>query len=420
MDTAEPQRFEIGAVSIDVRDRLRRLAGWTLLGSLLAVWPLAIFLSSVMGFLPLGALAVWIVTLALPRLRSVGPAPGTVTVEGSALTITVPVPGRAPIQRRLTTTQLTRGFRTDTEVRVELRKGETLVLGIHGSEEGEALLRAFGLDARRRVLEVPIASIASRVPGGVVFAWIMIVLQSPAVLSFPFLLLMILTRWQDWTAVGSVFWFLLVEVILLTAAICAVRPRSVAIGMDGIVYRRFLRKRFYPYGSIADVSYSPRGVTVARRSGERVILRTRGVWSRSGIDDAALALVERIETARAAASGHDVRAKLPLLERRSRTAAEWRAHLASLVGQAGYRTGAVTARDLAAVIDDASLSAEHRVAATLALAAAEPAEARTRARIAAAACADKGLRVALDHAAEGEIDEEQLARLAEGRGQAGA
>jgi hypothetical protein len=86
--------------------------------------------------------------------------------------------------------------------------------------------------------------------------------------------------------------------------------------------------------------------------------------------------------------------------------------LASLIRAAGYRTGAVTARDLAAVIEDATLSAEHRVGATLALQAADPEEARAHARLAAAACADKDLRVALEQAAEGELDEEQLARLA--------
>ncbi len=88
-----------------------------------------------------------------------------------------------------------------------------------------------------------------------------------------------------------------------------------------------------------------------------------------------------------------------------------RAHLAGLMDTSGYRAGAVTARDLGAVIDDATLSAEHRVAATLALRAAEPEEARTRARIAAAACADGELRAALDRAGDGEIDDGQLDRV---------
>ena len=407
METEETQRFELGAVSIDIRDRARRTAGWALVFCVVAWWPLVLFAGGLMGFLPLGAFAVWVITMLLPRLRSVGPVAGTVAIDASSLTLTVQPPGRARYQRRFARTQLTRGYRTDDEVQLETRRGEMLSLGIDSAATGEALLGALGLDARRRVLEVPLANIASRFPGGVTLAWIMLVCQSPSMVVIPFALLMMLST----SASPVMFAFASVETILLAATISVLRPRSAAIGMDGIVYRRFLRKRFYPYSGVASVVRGTSGVVVELRSGEPLHLRTRGFWSRSGPDATTEALLERIETARAAASGHDVRAKLPLLERRARSAAEWRAHLSTLVGAAGYRTGAVTARDLAAVIEDATLSAEHRVAATLALQAAEPAEARTRARIAAAACADKGLRVALDQAAEGELDEEHLARL---------
>lgn len=408
METPEVQRFELRAVSIDVRDRVRRLAGRALLASLLAWGPLALFAGSLMGFIPLAAFALCLVTALLPRLRLVGPTPGTVAIEKGKLTLGVDREGESH-EWTFARAELTRGFRTEDEVRLETRRGETLVLGVDSGAAGEAVLGALGLDARRRVLEVPIANIASRVPLGNTLAWVMLVLLSPGVLILPVLLL---TMGPSMS--GSAFalgWALLV-LLGLGGCIGGLRQRRVAVGMDGLVFRRFLRTRFYPYGAVTSVVHSTAGVLVTLSSGRSLHLRTRGFWSASAADEAALALFERIDTARAAASGHDVRAMLPLLARRARPAGEWRAHLESLTSAASYRTGAVTARDLAAVIEDPSLSAEHRIGATLALHAAEPAEAFTLARIAAAACADEELRTALGQAAEGEVDEEQVERLA--------
>jgi hypothetical protein len=407
----EPRRFALVAASVDVRARVQRLAGWALLFSLVVMVPLAIAVTGFLVFVPLAAALVWLTMMLLPRLRSVGPRPGVLEIEGSALTLTVNVTRGEPVRYLVQVADLVRGFRTDDEVRLETRSGVSLALGIDDAATGEAVLGALGLDARQRVLSVSLPCIASRVPGAATFAWIIGVLQAPGVLLLPLGVLQVLfggTRSE-----GSVYvlGFGLVEVLILSLTLRVLLRRPVAIGMDGIVFRRFLRRRFYPYRAIADVTLVHGGVTLALRSGRQVRLRTTGFWSRSGFDDDARALFERVETARAAASGHDVQAKLPLLERRGRSAADWRAHLSALVGKAGYRSGAVTVRDLAAVIDDAGLEAEYRVAATLALAAAEPEEARARGRIAAAACADGELRAALDHAAEGELDEAKLDRL---------
>jgi hypothetical protein len=56
-------------------------------------------------------------------------------------------------------------------------------------------------------------------------------------------------------------------------------------------------------------------------------------------------------------------------------------------------------------------SAEHRIAAVLALSATDPAGARRRAHIGAAASVAPDLRAALDEAAEGEVDDARLERL---------
>jgi hypothetical protein len=123
--------------------------------------------------------------------------------------------------------------------------------------------------------------------------------------------------------------------------------------------------------------------------------------------------VRRIEDALAArvASQSQV-ARAAALERHGRPFARWRAELASLAQQgADYRRNAGLARDdLQRVLEDASAPTEHRVGAAVALAAAGEVDIRRRVRIAAAACADRDLRAALEAAAEEELDEAKLER----------
>ncbi len=360
-------------------------------------------------------LCCWVVAALSPRLRWVGPHPGAVEIQGDALTVSVDDPKRGARSWSCALRDVKRGFRTDDEVRLETRQGKTIVLYIDGATMGEEVLRAAGQDARQRVLEVPLASIASRVPGATTLGWIALLFQGiPALISVPFLLVMALSD-KYWRGDGLAFGlaYFAFEALLLAACVKILRRRPAAIGADGIRFRRFFRRRFYPYRAITDVSLSEGRVTLSLQDGESVRMRTVSWWPRAGIDEAALALHGRIEAARAAASPlRDVRAKLSLLDRRGRAPAAWRAHLASLLGRSDYRTGALTAGDLTSVIEDASLSAEHRVAAAVALSASEPEEARARTRIAAAASADDDLRLALDQAAEGEIDEGRLDRLA--------
>jgi hypothetical protein len=408
-DATEARRFTLRSVAIDVRSRARRVAGWAFIASLGVMVPLAFLTIGMLGVVPLGVVTLWAITMIVPRLRWVGPAPGAIAIAGHALRVTVDT-RRGRRERAYALRDLRSGYRTDDEVRLETRRGETLVLGIDAAETGEAVLRALGLDARRRVLEVPLASIASRVPGATALAWLVLLCESPALFVLPIVLMTSLARGST-RELMPLLATITTQTLMVGACLGLVRSRKVAIGMDGIVFRRFFRKRFYPYGAMTDVALGLGGVTLTLRSGKGVRLRTLGFWSRKRVDETAQALFERIETARAAATGPDVHNKLQLLDRRGRTAAAWRAHLGTVLGTSDYRAGAVTARDLAAVIDDAALSAEHRVAATLALRAVEPEEARTRARIAAAACADGNLRAALDHAAEGELDERQLDRV---------
>jgi hypothetical protein len=77
--------------------------------------------------------------------------------------------------------------------------------------------------------------------------------------------------------------------------------------------------------------------------------------------------------------------------------------------------GGVEDEDLEAVIADGAAPPERRIAAGIALSAGAPDRARARIRVATNARADEHLRVALDKAAEGEVDVEYLERVAGGR-----
>src|SRR6185312_1710914 len=104
---------------------------------------------------------------------------------------------------------------------------------------------------------------------------------------------------------------------------------------------------------------------------------------------------------------------LDRLERGGRTVAAWRDDLASLLGESeDYRKRGLSAADLGALIEDAAAPVERRVAAAVALGARQRDEARRRVRIATQAAADDDLRLALERAAEGEIEAAAIEREA--------
>jgi hypothetical protein len=404
-------RFEADSVAIDVLDRARRFALRTLVAAAFLLVPLAIAVNPAFAF---GVATIglgWVVSLLITSLPWIGPGPGEIVVGPDGLKVTVRRDPGPLGEHEVALADVVSAYRVGDEVRVQTKRGEVLVASFARPELGEMLLRALGQDAQRRVLEVVVPPPASKMPGGTILVWLILICQLPSLIALPFVLMLSIAGRPEPLAGGAILASGLVQAALVVLSVRALGKRVVAIGTDGVVYRRFLRKRFHPYGAMDRVYRTQGGVALALRSGERVRIRTRGFWARGAADHTAEVLHERIEVARRASSSEHVQSKLPLLERRGRPLADWRAHLAALVGKAGYRTGAVTVGDLTAVLADTALPAEHRIAAALALAASEPTEAHTRTRIAAAACADADLRAALDEAAEGEVDEARLTRL---------
>jgi hypothetical protein len=94
-----------------------------------------------------------------------------------------------------------------------------------------------------------------------------------------------------------------------------------------------------------------------------------------------------------------------------RTVGQWLHEVRELVQPRSYRESLLDADRLWRVVDDPSMVPATRAGAAMALAALDD-EARARLRVAADACADPKLRVALSHVADGGKEEEMEAALA--------
>ena len=93
------------------------------------------------------------------------------------------------------------------------------------------------------------------------------------------------------------------------------------------------------------------------------------------------------------------------LDRGNHLAAEWAVHVRRLAAGSSYRDRAVTDEALASIVEDGREPPDRRAAAALALGARGSEQAKQRVRIAAGACAHPKLRVSLEAAAEGELDD---------------
>ncbi len=195
----------------------------------------------------------------------------------------------------------------------------------------------------------------------------------------------------------------------------------VAVGTDGVAIARGGSLRFVPYRAMADVDWDEFGVLIRLTDGAVVALP---LVSPQGLRDARDATVARLLARRDAL--HDrVRAELGrwragvaaedpaggvLLDRHGRSLPVWRAGLRELVSTAGagYRRVAMDREEVARIVEDPRAPVERRVAAALALAPGDDPCLRARVRAALDACALEPVRVAIDRAACGELDEATL------------
>jgi hypothetical protein len=107
-------------------------------------------------------------------------------------------------------------------------------------------------------------------------------------------------------------------------------------------------------------------------------------------------------------------AKLELLDRGELAFDRWLERLRDLGrgrGGSGYRSVGIERDELAQILENASAPPARRIAAAVALSAADKPEVKLRVRAIIDACANDDLRVAMERAAEGELAEEELARV---------
>lgn len=131
-------------------------------------------------------------------------------------------------------------------------------------------------------------------------------------------------------------------------------------------------------------------------------------------DEEAQLLVWHIERAKAA---HDRRTQvgLGLLARNGRPLDAWCAELRVLTAAQGYRSPAASPGELAAIAEDPRVPPDQRIGAVFSLAALPPdAPERMRVRLAIETTAHPALRVVLEQAVEGQIDEAALAAAVTG------
>ena len=318
-------------------------------------------------------------------------------------------------------------------VHIATRAGETLVVQLASSpdEASDRLLHACGVSAAERVLSVPLPSAASRHFGGRFFAGMLLTV---VFLMFAMFTIALGASIRQLVFSGSEVASVIALAALFLGALGSagygllrsLGRRTALVGADGVVFRGALRTRRIRYDDVATVTPDRRGVRLHRHHGKSLLIPTSGRESMPVPPREARGpalpegeatrevLLDRIQDAMEARErGAFARPGLDALDRRGRSVEAWREDLAKIsVADGDYRRAGLSPADLGGVIEDASAPGERRIAATVALAASEPVEARRRVRIAVDACADEDLRRAIEGAAEGEIDAAYASREA--------
>jgi hypothetical protein len=203
----------------------------------------------------------------------------------------------------------------------------------------------------------------------------------------------------------AITWLFGTMVAYIAAFFAATSPRIV-VGRDGFSVISPFATRFISFEGVRSIASSTNTITVHYDAGAPAEIRL----ARIPVADR----MKRIETiceairdaGRLYATGASP-AAAALLERRGRGPREWREALANVIADRGsYRDATMTADEALQIVERPGAAPEHRVAAAVALSSLP--EAREKIRVAASTCANERLRIALEKASEGELDDEAL------------
>jgi hypothetical protein len=198
--------------------------------------------------------------------------------------------------------------------------------------------------------------------------------------------------------------------LLALVGLLMMRLRTqVDVGSDGVLLRRASGRRFLSYRALSAVSVEGRLLVLSLATGETIRLALLGATSEPArLHDA---LTQRIEEARTFVGTHESVNAEAWLTPGGRPVAHWLRELRGLARAHDYREAQIDAERLWRVVADPGAPPATRAGAAIALSRTMDGDTRTRLRVAADACADPKLRVALGCVAEGATDAELVEAL---------
>jgi hypothetical protein len=296
--------------------------------------------------------------------------------------------------------------RDGARYRAELRArgGNVLSTTCESEAEANAVLDAAGVAADRRALTLQLGgplvnvgiALSSVVPSSCVSGVLVATLGSllPASAS---------------AAMGFLMFTLIAAGMPLALKLFG--PPSVQVGRDGVSVRAGLRQWFVSFSDLVGVRSTGVAISLSLRDGRVRTIPTIG--TRAALRDA---LVERIQAGISQTeSTIDLSARLAVLDRAGRSLEAWTDALRTVATDEDYRHSGLSRDELLAVLDDPHAPPERRIAATFALAHLDKGKAVERVRVVLESTAHEPVRVALERAAEGSLDEESLAAAVEER-----
>ena len=269
--------------------------------------------------------------------------------------------------------------------------GGDIEVEVDDAAEGDRLIAALRLDSASSVGEYTLTD------GSLRIGRLRVVLKTIAILFFLAMVELLLVSLAPHDNVVTVH--LIVPTVYFLATIgfavaTASRAVHASVGADGVRLRQLTGTRFVPFSAIREVTLRGREIHLLLADASKVEVH----YAREHRYEAEM-LVARIEGQRSALR---VRASTPpadFLARRGRTAEEWvRALETQHERHATFRMPVVPGERLWEIVEDASAPQTTRAGAAIALRheVSENAEARTRLRIAADACADPRMKRALE------------------------
>lgn len=283
------------------------------------------------------------------------------------------------------------------ELELTTRRGDVFFISVDTPADAHAAVDALGMGRAGRRVAVGVQDLATGSAAGcgslfvgiLAAVLVLFVAAMANVLDFPLNDHKLIPYF-----VGAVF------VLTSTLVHKSMEGKRVVVGTDGVRVDGPFRERFVPRAAIASVGFDRDGTHLALKDGTKVAIGGTGPREQG--------LADRIEAALHAGS-HRSEPPMSLLERGGRAFTEWRAALRALAAaDPGYRTASYGVEALAEIACDAEAPVDRRIGAALALGACGDGEARARLRVAASGLASESLRIALEQAADGELEEAAL------------